>query len=510
MNYEDAILSTHPSYEDRYIQWITCRDAFDGERAIKSVEHREEYLPRLGGQEGRDYENYIARAVFHPVVSTVVNGRTGQVFYKSPQFEMDDNLLDWGKTEVTKQRQTLNGAIKTMLREVLTVGRVGVLVDIDRQGGDPYLAIYKAEDITNWKQDDMGLTHVTLCEYPVDQKMDQDGNYFQSVVKQYRHLMINEEGRYTQIVYRMHEGDLLVYDEVEPTQNGSPLDFIPFTFINASDISPMCEKPPLFDLASINIAHYRNSADYEQCLHMLAVPTPYGTGLDEDEALDTLGPLNFKAIRNENAKLGLLEFSGRGTESLKEAMAEKMSVMASIGGSLVQKQRKQVESAETARIRTASETSALETICDTIEQASEQMLGYVSKWMGWSEEIEVSLNRDFTNERWDPADIKAITEAEMMGVISKETAFYQRKLLEFYPDKRTFEDEQELIAMNAGPPEQKEMETHTMDPRSHVIEQEEGTFGVADVKGNIVSTFDSKVEAEQYAIDNHNDLMAQA
>ena len=121
-----------------------------------------------------------------------------------------------------------------------------------------------------------------------------------------------------------------------------------------------------------------------------------------------------------------------------------------------------------------------------------------------------SLNRDFTNERWDPADIKAITEAEMMGVISKETAFYQRKLLEFYPDKRTFEDEQELIAMNAGPPEQKEMETHTMDPRSHVIEQEEGTFGVADVKGNIVSTFDSKVEAEQYAIDNHNDLMAQA
>jgi hypothetical protein len=147
--------------------------------------------------------------------------------------------------------------------------------------------------------------------------------------------------------------------------------------------------------------------------------------------------LNFKAIRNENAKLGLLEFSGRGTESLKEAMAEKMSVMASIGGSLVQKQRKQVESAETARIRTASETSALETICDTIEQASEQMLGYVSKWMGWSEEIEVSLNRDFTNERWDPADIKAITEAEMMGVISKETAFYQRKLLEFYPDKRT-------------------------------------------------------------------------
>ena len=65
-------------------------------------------------------------------------------------------------------------------------------------------------------------------------------------------------------------------------------------------------------------------------------------------------------------------------------------------------------------------------------------------------DIEVTVNRDFTNERWDPADIKAITEAEQMGVISKETAFYQRKLLEFYPDDRTFEDEQEMIEMRVG------------------------------------------------------------
>ena len=450
MNYDDAILSTHPSYDDRYIQWITCRDTYDGERAIKAIEHREEYLPRLGGQEGRDYENYIARAVFHPVVGTVVNGRTGQVFYKSPQFEMDNALVDWGKGEVTKQRQNLNGAIKSILKEVLTVGRCGVLVDMDREGGEPYLCVYKAEDITNWHQEDYGITHITLCEYPVDSRMHKDGNYVSEVVKQYRHLMINEEGRYSQIVYRMKEGELLIVDEIEPTQNGMPLDFIPFTFINSSDISPMCEKPPLFDLATLNISHYRNSADYEQVLHMLAVPTPYGTGLDEDEVLDTLGPLNFKSIRNENAKLGLLEFTGRGTDSLKDAMSEKMAVMASIGGSLVQKQRKQVESAETARIRTASETSALETICDTVEQGSEQFLGHVATWMGWSEDIEVTLNRDFTNERWDPADIKAITEAEQMGVISKETAFYQRKLLEFYPDDRTFEDEQEMIELRVG------------------------------------------------------------
>ena len=54
---------------------------------------------------------------------------------------------------------------------------------------------------------------------------------------------------------------------------------------------------------------------------------------------------------------------------------------------------------------------------------------------------------------------------------------------------------------------QDEMGPHTMDPKSHVQEMDDGKFGVYHIDGNLVATFDEKEEAEQFAIDNHEDLM---
>lgn len=461
MAHESMVTAIHPAYSDAIESWRICRDAYDGEGAIKGRGRRESYLPRLGGQEGRDYENYISRAVFFPVMGTVVNGRVGQVFNKPPQFEMHESLIEWGTGEITKERATLSGAIKSALSEVLVTGRVGVLVDLPLDGGMPYLCNYKAEDVIGWRKVGDEVVSLTLLEHPVESGYEEDGGYRMAQVAQYRFLTLGEDGVYVQQVFREKEGALLMVEEHQPTINGVPLDFLPFTFVNASDTSSAVDKPPLLDMATLNVAHYRNSADYEQVLHMLAVPTPYGTGIDDDEGLETLGPLEFKAIRNENAKLGLLEFSGAGTAALKEAMEEKMAVMTAIGGALVQGKRSQVETAETARIRAASENSTLETICESLEQGFEQVLRHVGLWMGIEEVVTIRINRDFINEQWSPAELKAITEAELMGVISKETAFYQRQLLELYPEGRTFEEEQDLIAMRPGnlsEPEEEEEE----------------------------------------------------
>lgn len=454
---ESLIKVTHPAHHSALHSWQICRDAYEGELAIKA-RNREDYLPRLGGQEGRDYENYIQRAVFYPVMSTVVNGRIGQVFNKPPKVEeLPDSVAEWILQEVTKERTDFIGSVKSALREVMICGRVGILVDMPVdpvEGSIPYLCTYKAEDIKNWKKgSDEYLSMVTLCEYPIETGYTEDGEFKMYQTIQYRHLALNEEGEYIQQVFREEEGQVTLVEETMPTVAGVPLDYIPFTFINVSDITPNVDKPPLLDMATVNLAHYRNSADYEQVLHMLAVPTPYGTGIDDDEALQTLGPLEFKAIRSEGAKLGLLEFSGAGTDALRLSMDDKMAVMSAIGGALVQRQRSQVETAETARIRSASETSILETICGTLEQGMEQVLDHVAVWLQVGEEttpMKISINRDFINEQWAPDQIKAITEAELMGVISKETAFHQRQLLEFYPDGTSFDDEQERISMRPG------------------------------------------------------------
>lgn len=505
---------THPTFHRYHHQWAMCRDCYEGEAAIKSEERCEHYLPMLSGQDAEDYRLYLRRAVFTSIFATVVNGRIGQVFRRPPKYEFSDEFQMWQES-VSQNRLDLNGFVKRVLTEIFTVGRCGILVDMDQEGGEPYFALYKAEDIKNWKAERGELLACSLKETPVEETYDEDEGYSISHAEVCRYLVLSDEGIYQQEVYKRDKktGEMELQETITPTINGTPMTFIPFTFINTNDISEGVTKPPLFDLSAVNLAHYRNSADYEQILHMTAIPTPYGTGLDDGESLETIGATHFKALRNENAKLGLLEFSGQGASAIKDSMEDKMGHMAVLGGAIVARRRGQVETAETARIRSASENSLLETICDSVEQGIESALKHVSSWMGWSDEILVALNRDFINDQFDAQTLTAVNQAEMTGVLSKEAAFELRKRMEVYPENWTFQQEQDLIETNSegqeeAPEEEgpQEAPEHNMDPRSHVQEQN-GKFVVFDAKGNQVNSFDSKEEAEQYAIRNHEALM---
>ena len=501
----------HPLFQRYLHQWVMCRDCYEGEASIKSEEHAEHYLPRLSGQDAEDYRLYLQRAVFTSIFATVVNGRIGQVFRRSPKFEFADEFQMWME-RVSMSRLDLSGFIKRVLTEIFVVGRTGILVDMPPDGGEPYFAMYKAEDIKNWRTEDGELRSVSLKEMPVEEYFDDEEGYKIEHKQVCRYLTLDDQGQYIQEVYKMDKDsqEMQLEDTIKPTINGQPMDFIPFTFINTNDIAESVSKPPLFDLSAVNLAHYRNSADYEQILHMTAVPTPYGTGLDDGETLETIGATHFKALRNENAKLGLLEFSGAGASAIKDSMEDKMSHMAVLGGAIVARKRGHVETAETARIRSASENSLLETICDSVEQGVEQALKHIALWMGWNDDVTIMLNRDFINDQFDAQTLSAVNQAELTGILSKEAAFELRKRMEVYPENWTFEEEQDLLEVRSEGQEVAEDEEedpeHTMDPKSHVKEAD-GIFIVVDKNGAKVAEFNTREEAEDYAMQNHDALM---
>ena len=56
---------------------------------------------------------------------------------------------------------------------------------------------------------------------------------------------------------------------------------IPFIFCGALNNSPDVDKSPVYDIAEVNIAHYRNSADYEESCFIAGQATPVLTGLTQ-------------------------------------------------------------------------------------------------------------------------------------------------------------------------------------------------------------------------------------
>jgi len=82
--------------------------------------------------------------------------------------------------------------------------------------------------------------------------------------------------------------------------------------------------------------------------------------------------------------------------------------------------------------------------------------------------------------------------------------------MEVYPENWTFEEEQDLLEVRSEGQEVAEDEEedpeHTMDPKSHVKEAD-GIFIVVDKNGAKVAEFNTREEAEDYAMQNHDALM---
>jgi Domain of unknown function (DUF4055) len=271
--------STHRLYDELAPIWGKMRDAVAGEDVVKA--RGETYLPRLTGQDQEAYRGYLLRAMFFGATGRTLQGLLGAVMRKDPVVVLPaatEPLL----ANVTRSGEDFATFTRLVVNEQLTTGRCGVLVDVGQRGGLPYLRLYPAESILNWHEvlvDGVPvLDFVALAEFVEPSPLDPEASRVRARI---RVLQLDETGSYVQRLIGEDDGEAVIL----PTRLGRRLDFLPFQFIGASDNAPRPDKPPLLDLANVNLSHYRSSADLEHGRHFTALPTPYIVGADPDEDL---------------------------------------------------------------------------------------------------------------------------------------------------------------------------------------------------------------------------------
>jgi hypothetical protein len=443
----------HPDYDKAMAQWQRCRDAIAGNDTIKGAGDR--YLPIPGGlaDDSKRYKAYITRAKWFNAVSRTVDGLEGEVFRNDPTIEMPDALAESVADNVTLTSKSLFQHMRSVLRDRLIVGRYGELVEFSETLQRPYVCGYTAQNIINWRtsEEDQQLTLVVLKEKVSADAADE---FDHKMVTQYRVLKM-VENVYTVEVYAEQDGDndLMLTETYVPNIRGVPLDFIPFQFYGVSENSPDIEKPPLLDLVDINIADYRNSADLEHGRHFCGLPFYYIMGapeLDDSGAGVEVGSTAVWSSSNENAKAGVIEFSGNALGALEKARAENKSEMALLGARLLEEQKMVGETAEAIARRQSGKQSVLQSMCEVQDQGHLNVLSWMAQWMGLSDaEIDVSLNKDYTVSRLDPAALMQLVAAWQAGAISKQSLFHNLQQGEIIPPDRTFDEEMEMIEIEA-------------------------------------------------------------
>lgn len=440
MNY-DFLNVRHPQYQWFFPFWNRCRHLYQGEDAIKNYAEQYAYLPRPDGMADWAYHEYVTRATLPGIFESTVNGRLGDIFRKSPISQGNEELIDWMDNQgVTTNDESIDILANRILRELMITGRCALVLDFDQDQNRFFIHLYKAEDILNWGS--AGASReILLREVSFDR-------HHPSMKARESFLRLKlEDGVYIAHKYEKGRDGEILEDVRQPTMAGQSMGFVPIVFINSDRLGMDCNDPPMLNLSNLLLSYFRNSADYEQGLHAIGVPTPYITGIRQTDATFTLGPFTPIIIEPPDAKIGFLEFAGSGMSHLKEAMDEKLVQAVMMGARLLQP-RRQVESAEAAHTRMGAETSILNNLVRVTEEAIEGIMYYWLLWNGkdsTNEEYSYLLNRDFIEEALDPNVLKAINESEIQGVISPQTAFNLRKKLEVYPDGTTFEEEQDNI-----------------------------------------------------------------
>lgn len=429
-------------FASRKLQWSKVRHAIEGEDQIKMM--GKAYLPQPSGMTIKEFNNYKERAMFYGVAERTLRGMTGMVQRKAPEIVIPDKMKSFME-KTTSDGHSFVMFLDELTRESLSIGRSGILVDHfpNATVNDlPHLCTYKAEDITEWKEEKIDgikkLTRVVLRD-ETESTIDSDAMEYLELslvegvytVQRYKIVMANREE------VRMDIGEL-----VTPQVAGKSLDYIPFFFVNAYDLRPEINKPPFLDLVNMNISHYRNSADYEHALYMTAQPTPWVAGvMSEDSKPKSIGPSTIWYL-SEGGSAGLLEFTGKGISAQQQAMKDKEDRMAALGARMIAENANRNETVDTARLRGRGEMSLLLSVVTTIEAALLSILKLVAEWSGTpSESIIVKMNRDFVETRMSHQEITALVNAWQMGAISHSTLVDNYKRGEIVPLDRTAEQE---------------------------------------------------------------------
>lgn len=457
--------SKHPEYRLASPLWMKCRDAYDGEEAIK--EKGMAYLPMLDGQESGEYEAYKARAMFYGATGRTVQGLSGMVVRKQPEIEAPAKVQELLKTFGYDGEAFLPFA-QQVINEVLALGRVGLLVDMPAglavgSVATPYCVMYRAENIINWRVSKINgerrLALVVLLE-PTEEAA---GDTYEVAIKtRYRVLkLVTGDGgknEYQQEVWEKRvvgsgnaarEEWMLIESIIPQRAGGKRLDFIPFTFINPSTTSERVERSPLLPLVNVNLSHYRTSADLEHGRHFTALPTAWVVGFS-DKSVFRIGSSVAWVSEDSTAKAGFLEFTGAGLGHLSSAMKDKENLMAILGARLLEEQKRDAEAAAAIRLRQAGEKSALASIAAQASEAFSKALQWFEWFVGGNidPKTKVLFNQDYDVSTIDPQLLVALLSAVQSGSMSWDSYFYNAKRGELYPEGRTAEEELELIGTN--------------------------------------------------------------
>ena len=420
--------------------WILIEDLLGGTYGIRRKHRR--YLPQEPRELDESYDNRLARSVVAPFYQRLERMLAGMLTRKPVRLEDTSDVITEQLFDVDMQGNDLNVWTYETARKLVRYGHVGTLVDAPQDGGRPYWVNYTPRQILGWrtepKDGQQMLTMLRLSETII--LPDPDSKYGEKSVQQVRLLT---PGGY-QIHQKDDQGEFRVTDE-----GTTSLDKIPFSVAYSNRVGYLESRPPLEDIAELNLKTYQVQSDLDNQLHISAVPMLAFFGFPSAAEEVSAGPGEAIAFPAEG-KAEYIEPKGTSFEYQFRRLEQLAAQINELGLSAVLGQKLSAETAEAKRIDRSQGDSTMMVIAQNMQDMIDNCLRFHAQYLGQGVTAGSCLiNRDFIGARLEPQEIQSLLQLYTAGTITQETLLQNLADGEVLGDDFDVDEELEATA-NAG------------------------------------------------------------
>jgi hypothetical protein len=418
--------------------WILIEDLMGGTYGMRKKHRR--YLPQEPRELDESYDNRLARSVCPPYYQRLERMLAGMLTRKPVRLEDTSDSITEQLFDVDMQGNDLNVWTYETARKLVRYGHVGTLVDAPTDGGRPYWCTYTPRQILGWrteaKDGQQALSMLRLSETVTVP----DGEYGEKAVQQIRLLT---PGGY-QLHQKGDDGEFRITDE-----GTTSLSEIPFSVAYSNRVGYFESRPPLEDIAELNLKTYQVQSDLDNILHISCIPMLAFFGFPSAAEEVSAGPGEAIAFPAEG-KAEYIEPKGTSFDYQFKRLEQIAAQINELGLSAVLGQKLSAETAEAKRIDRSQGDSTMMVIAQNVQDMIDNCLQYHAQYLGQAAAAgSCFVNRDFIGARLEPQEIQSLLQLYTAGTITQETLLRQLSDGEVLGDDFNVDEELEATS-NAG------------------------------------------------------------
>jgi hypothetical protein len=367
------------------------RDVLAGPERIRDCGSA--YLPQAAGENATNYKYRLARSAFVNFTGRTLNALVGQVFRVDPVLGEDvpteiagtqgETTREGGHWENIDNAGTHGDVFaRALFTDAMGTGHAGILVEFPNTDGTqshgaersgairPYWVPIRKEDIVSWRT---------------------------AVVEQERFRVFNLDVESGEVSFRLlqigedKKSIITIADGPYPTQTE-----IPFAEVVTSGRQGLLDsKPPLLDLAYLNLAHYQTDSDHETSIHKTCVPVYVETGVEPEEGGVIIGPNTVRQHSNPAATAQYVSHDGAALGEVLKKLEAREAQMGALGMSMLTPQKQNAETATAHRQDKGAEDSDLAVGARGLQDGLERALGFHARYLNKPSGGSITINRDF-------------------------------------------------------------------------------------------------------------------